>query len=240
MSATKRVRWECPNGCPGVLGPSRPRKDNIVRYCLDCSKREGKLVERIAPTLEKQRARAKEKSQLKASTKAARARAREREKKYIQLSDARDRVVEIDPIAATQEIARRAGYKRAPYVPVTWRRGNHSYVTGRANEYGITMTIGKDASLERFVNIALHEAAHAEAGGAAGHGQKWRETYAAGAKELLGVVFYMPSIKHRYDDMDPHVREGARDISRKRKKPIVGRTIYELPADMPVAAGGGA
>lgn len=53
---TKRVRWECPNGCAGVLGSSRPRTDDVVRYCLICSAATGCLVKRSAPALERRRA----------------------------------------------------------------------------------------------------------------------------------------------------------------------------------------
>lgn len=48
-------RWECPNGHRAVIGPSKPRRDNICRYCLQCSANQGKLVERVCPTLDKKR-----------------------------------------------------------------------------------------------------------------------------------------------------------------------------------------
>jgi hypothetical protein len=52
-----RIRWDCPNGRhPGVLGPTRPRMDSVVRYCLTCSQQTGRLVLRVAPTLERKRA----------------------------------------------------------------------------------------------------------------------------------------------------------------------------------------
>ena len=50
-----RVRWDCPNGHPGVLGPMRPRMDSVVRYCLTCSQQTGRLVPRVAPALERKR-----------------------------------------------------------------------------------------------------------------------------------------------------------------------------------------
>lgn len=54
--ATRRVRWECPNGCPAVLGSTRPPKDATARFCLSCSAKASRLVERSAPALERQRA----------------------------------------------------------------------------------------------------------------------------------------------------------------------------------------
>jgi len=54
-TTSKKVRWECPNGCSGVLGSTRPRRDDVCRYCLDCSGKAGRLVERRAPALERRR-----------------------------------------------------------------------------------------------------------------------------------------------------------------------------------------
>lgn len=71
----KLTRWNCPNGCGGVLAPTRPRKDDVRRYCLDCSKRTGRLVERVSPALERKRTvrveRSRAKAQIKAKTKRA-------------------------------------------------------------------------------------------------------------------------------------------------------------------------
>jgi hypothetical protein len=81
VAKPKQVRWKCPNDIhAGVLGPSRPRRDNLCRYCIPCSQRVGKLVERVAPTVEKQRevqaAHAKQKRETKTR------RAKEKEKAY--------------------------------------------------------------------------------------------------------------------------------------------------------------
>jgi len=50
---TKQVRWKCENCNDGLLAPSRPRKNDVRRYCLPCSSKKGTLVERIAPALQK-------------------------------------------------------------------------------------------------------------------------------------------------------------------------------------------
>jgi hypothetical protein len=39
-----------------VLAPTRPRLDDVRRYCLECSKGSGRLVRRVAEALEKKRA----------------------------------------------------------------------------------------------------------------------------------------------------------------------------------------
>lgn len=53
----KQVRWKCERCGDGLLAPSKPRRDDVRRYCLPCSSETGKLVERIAPALEQHRAR---------------------------------------------------------------------------------------------------------------------------------------------------------------------------------------
>ena len=50
-----RVTWRCPTCGNGVLGSKAPRKNNIVRYCLPCSAKAGKLIERVCPTLDRKR-----------------------------------------------------------------------------------------------------------------------------------------------------------------------------------------
>lgn len=52
---TKQVRWKCEKCNDGLLAPSRPRRNDVRRYCLPCSTKSGRLVERIAPALDKQR-----------------------------------------------------------------------------------------------------------------------------------------------------------------------------------------
>lgn len=63
---TKQARWKCPQCDDGVLAPTRPRMDDVRRYCLPCSAKHGKLVSRIAPALEAKREQAVEKRREKA------------------------------------------------------------------------------------------------------------------------------------------------------------------------------
>ena len=61
--------WKCPECGSGVRGPERPRKNNVVRFCLPCSAKVGVLVERIIPALEVKRKAAKKRASKKAATK---------------------------------------------------------------------------------------------------------------------------------------------------------------------------
>jgi hypothetical protein len=51
----KQVRWKCPICDDGLLAPTRPRRNDVRRYCLPCSTKSGRLVDRFAPSLEKKR-----------------------------------------------------------------------------------------------------------------------------------------------------------------------------------------
>lgn len=51
----KQIRWRCEQCGDGLLAPMRPRMNDVRRYCLPCSSKTGRLVQRVAPVLEKKR-----------------------------------------------------------------------------------------------------------------------------------------------------------------------------------------
>lgn len=55
MTTKKQARWTCLNCGEGGLAPTKPRRDDVRRYCLPCSAKSGRLVERVSPSLEKRR-----------------------------------------------------------------------------------------------------------------------------------------------------------------------------------------
>ena len=55
MTTKKQARWTCLNCGEGGLAPTKPRRDDVRRYCLPCSAKSGRLVERVSPALEKRR-----------------------------------------------------------------------------------------------------------------------------------------------------------------------------------------
>jgi hypothetical protein len=72
----KQVRWKCERCGDGLLAPSKPRRNDVRRYCLPCSSETGRLVERIAPALEQHRARRVEAAQQKKKSERIREKAR--------------------------------------------------------------------------------------------------------------------------------------------------------------------
>lgn len=49
--------WRCPTCNSGVRAPARMRRDNALRYCLKCTAKTGKLVERVCPSAQAERER---------------------------------------------------------------------------------------------------------------------------------------------------------------------------------------
>lgn len=75
---SQRRKWICPQCGVGVLGSERPRRDDIVRWCLDCSARTGRLVERTCPTLDRKRTEQRERATQRSAHKAKAERAKAR------------------------------------------------------------------------------------------------------------------------------------------------------------------
>lgn len=72
MGKSKRKRWVCPLCNVGKLGLQRPRKNDVIRYCLPCSEKTGRLVERVSPSdisARKRKEKAKAERKAKASLK---------------------------------------------------------------------------------------------------------------------------------------------------------------------------
>lgn len=81
---TKMVRWKCDTCGSGCLAPSRPRMDDARRYCLPCTEATGRLVKRVAPTLERKRVARTEARKASDKRKRATVQAKTQTKKRIQ------------------------------------------------------------------------------------------------------------------------------------------------------------
>lgn len=164
MSAPKLRRWVCPLCRAGKLAPSRPRRDDVRRYCLPCSAKTGRLVEKVAPSAERERAvsatATAAKRKAKASTAAKRraaAKAAEKARldaRFVVRSD-----VTGEPVDLRREVGRvwRAARKveprlraAAPTLVASHGGGSYAYTAeGKIH-------LGRDADWETLV----HEVAH--------------------------------------------------------------------------------
>lgn len=226
---TKRTRWVCPQCDHGHLGPTRPRKDNIVRYCLPCSEKEGKLIERVPPSLEKRRSAQAEKAKAKRQAKLAREKAAEKKRTHLTLWDEGGRIVEVDVEKTVRGFAKKAGMRTG--FDFTWNRRTDGGNSGRANEYHVHMSVGS-RSLEKFCKLAAHELAHAKAGAAAGHSDKWKDAYEEICAKLWDTKpVYRGEVDHHRYAIDPKILEQLEATSRgeykrcKAKLPLAGKQI---------------
>jgi len=157
-----RVRWNCPNGCPGVLGPSRPRMNNICRYCLPCSQTAGILVERGAPALNQKRMKTAKRHKEKKQSAANREEARELE---------RHSIAGLDLRAVVKLAGRLPALRPAAKMPWKLRRSAEGYTSGsfRWSHWAVTLPVGGEELSEEkqatrqsdAIGLVLHEMSHA-------------------------------------------------------------------------------
>lgn len=199
-------RWECPNGRhPGVLGPERPRRDDVRRYCLPCSEATGRLVERTAPAVEKARAERAERSAAKRSTATQRAAAAELTARSAGGIDLQAEAARFWRLPVLREA--RGGRATAPLPTITWRRARNgkAHTSGHIDGWRkhVVVTIGTDVG--GAVETVLHELVHASLPYSAGHSDRFWSTLRSAAREAF------PDADYRFHEGRPNERGYALD-----------------------------
>ena len=198
----------------GVNAPERPRRDDVRRYCLDCSRTSGRLVERSAPALDRRRERA----DALRSDRAAAKRARERAKWLVETEDAAGRCQTIDVRTELRRALTECGYFKgwAPgqcpkfdEVDVTIRRGSGEGSTGRATGcMRVVFTFG--SGYEAAMELIYHEAAHLALPEGEHHGPRFRRTLADALQARWPFVRYGSVRRGAVYDADRAVVEQLR------------------------------
>lgn len=171
------MRWVCPTCNSGALAPERPRKDDVRRYCLPCSKRTGKLVERAAPVLQARR----EKAAAQRSERTQRLVVRETECWTVAGVDVRGLAREcwtalgnvVDEFFADRRlvrtgvptiILRRRRQRRWKYIGsdgeytrVVPARGTSGWARGHSR---VTLLVNPECDLAKIRELMVHELAH--------------------------------------------------------------------------------
>lgn len=195
MAQAKRVRWECPNDLhSAVLASTKPPADSIARYCLECSAHKGRLVKRVARSLEKKRAAKNEKAREKQRRK--RAKEREKEAAYYTVAgvDLRKemkrmlRLKAFDNAYAAKRLRNNAPQlkvRRAQYPPNS-RLGFAEYWSNT-----ISVTTYPGQSEWEIKEILLHELCHLVAGHNTGdahphHGDHFKRVFREAGWEYFG------------------------------------------------------
>jgi hypothetical protein len=224
------IIMQCPNGCPGVRAPERMRRDDVRRYCLDCSKRTGRLVKRDSPVLERRRAASVEHSQKKAATKrraATRARVTAAER-----TDARYTVGDFDMRDALARMQRlsvfdhtHASHTWGP-IDFTLSRSTQAKYVGRARywERKITCTMSRDnPDAAKALELLLHEVCHIAVNTPDHHlpngrrrrdvhGDAFKRMLIDAAEEMTGSVLDRQGTGHAcYGVLDPSAERAIRE-----------------------------
>lgn len=155
-------RWVCPSCGSGANAPERPRRDDARRYCLACTAKTGRLVERTCPALDRQRADRRTVQAARRSTKVERSKAADTEKWTVGGYDLRKEAKRIWALPTFRPLAYGAdrGYP-VPQIRLQHRTGYYS--TGRASPWnGVAMTAGTDVG--HALETLLHELLHAALG----------------------------------------------------------------------------
>lgn len=184
MATTKRIRWECPSGKhPGVLGPQKPRRDAVVRFCLPCSEATGRLIERIAPALERKRQAAAKRAGLKAAkTQTRKAVQQERDEQAdtqrytVSGIDLRDELKRYVKLPVYERTFRSKGLPRFDVTRREWMPNRQGFASPW--EWRIHMTLTPNMPLDQARTTLLHELAHLHVGRTdeGWHGVRFRRT----------------------------------------------------------------
>lgn len=178
-------RWICPNCNAGKLAPARPQKDDVRRFCLPCSAKTGKLVERTCPSLEAERAQRYQAKLEKQRRK--RAAATKKRKLAKMMENARFRVGSVD---LRQELGRI--WKVQNQEPFTRPRPRlicKQTGSGRgwANRGAIFVATG-DTSEAIVLATLAHEVAHITVRDwTENHGMVWRKEFVRVVKAAFKV-----------------------------------------------------
>jgi len=190
----RRVRWECPAsaGHAAVLGPSKPRADASVRFCLACSAASARLVRRTAPALERERAAARDARGAKAAQAAAREAARLADYFSVHGVDLR---VELHHLLRSP--CAKVLRARPPKLTVRTRSnasvGRYGCAWTHRNEILVNRIPGLDGADAR--ETLAHEVAHLLAPGDV-HGPAWNTAFRVLCEEAYGVRIIVDSIFH--------------------------------------------
>lgn len=163
--ATKQARWKCPQCDAGILAPTKPRKDDVRRYCLPCSSKNGRLVERIAPALEAKREQRAESTREKVRHKRQVARRRAEPAKLQERCDAiRERIIHAEAERIWKLMADWHKGKPLPRIELVrgrdWgRTGGHAWWSSGRIQVRIDPTQNEWRSKWTWAILA-HELAH--------------------------------------------------------------------------------
>lgn len=204
-------RWVCEKCGKGVNAPDRPRRDDVRRYCLPCSERTGRLVERTCPALDRKRTEKRERDAAKRTEKAQRERAAARDRRSRGGHDLDEWARRFWRLPVMKE--QRRWSKRVPPITYRERRTGGRY-SGHAKTWSqqVVLTMHRDLAPERAIEIVLHELVHCVLPTGTGHAPKFRSVLQAAAVEAFGLEHFRFADTDRLSmwALDERVADGIR------------------------------
>lgn len=226
------TRWTCPNGKhPAVLAPTKPRRDDVRRYCLPCSEAKGRLVQRVAPTLEARRECAEEKRKLAAKVKTERT--REEETAYYMVHGV-DLRAELKKLFASK-IAKQYAHQMRRHFTVMPEIVVRTRSTPNVRRYGVAYTSRHQILINRIPGhdqhmvreTLAHELAHILTPGH-GHDHVWKSVFRQLVEEVYGV---RPHVQNRFISTKTPTSASA------QLRAAAGDSLPEAPAPTRVLQG---
>lgn len=205
MTSQKRYRWICPVCKNGKLATSRPRKNATVRYCLSCSEKDGVLIERTCPTLDKVRHAKQERSKKKLT---------KQKEKEIQART-------FDGVNVDKEVKLQCKILCRAHVWPSWMKNGvrvnihkskyRKRARGLSYHSHITLTLGDDVSAHTLKELIFHELTHCACNVGEGHGDAFRSRLVEGARCLWGIV--VESGPSQVYDLDREIEDRLKELS---------------------------
>ena len=242
MATAKRVRWECPNDHPAVLGPRKPPRDSIIRFCVPCSVERGRLVRRSAPVLDRDRRKREAARQEREAVKRDAARVeREREKERqrdqaernaqakidyytVRTQDAAGKMIDVRVdeelrLMARRVLGRKSALARPGWLDVVVRRSDVGTWHGHAKPWRreIVLTLPKGVNgWEDLQTLLLHELVHIYSRAVKSHDQTYRRDYAKACPKAwpgIGRIPTKPKAHKQYVLSAARLRERTRRLA---------------------------
>jgi hypothetical protein len=159
-------RWTCPKCSSGALAPRAPRRDDVRRYCLACSKKTGHLVERKCLAAEKAVAVTREKMAALRSERTRRVREKASTRWTAGGHDVRalarrcwTALVDV-AFPKTTFLGDAASLLDIPEIVLRRSKLHPRQASGRGGRRRITLRIGFEATRAAVEMLVLHELAH--------------------------------------------------------------------------------
>ena len=159
------AQWKCPTCNAGVIAPTRPRKNDVRRYCLPCSADAGVLVERTAPALDKKRAAKKATTSKKqASKRATVSRNNAPAKEQARIDAKRKAMITKEALAIWKLMQPYHKGKRLPTINIVRARNigrQYGHAATQRNSIQVNVDLDQDIMRSKRVwEVLAHELAH--------------------------------------------------------------------------------